>query len=75
MVTNKITCCKDCTDRHAGCHATCEKYNQQKTELDAIKAERRKQYEINSGLNAYRYEGINKVMSNRVYRSKWRKGR
>lgn len=26
----KITCCKDCTDRQIGCHATCERYLEQK---------------------------------------------
>lgn len=22
----KITCCRDCPDRHMGCHSICEKY-------------------------------------------------
>lgn len=33
----KITCCKDCTKRHIGCHASCEDYIKQKTELDRIR--------------------------------------
>lgn len=75
MAINKITCCKDCADRHPGCHGSCEKYIQQRAELDAVKAERRKQYEINSGLNAFRYDGMSKIMNTRVYRGKYRKGR
>lgn len=27
--------CKDCTDRHAGCHGSCEGYKNFKTEHDA----------------------------------------
>lgn len=26
----RITCCKDCTERHPNCHAECEKYKAQK---------------------------------------------
>lgn len=74
MKTDKITCCKDCTERHPGCHGTCEKYIQQKADLDAAKAEARKKYEISQGLNAYRYDGISKICRNRIYRGKWRKG-
>ena len=25
-----ITCCKDCVNRHVGCHGECESYKQQK---------------------------------------------
>lgn len=31
-----IKCCKDCQDRHIGCHGTCKKY------LDEVKAENEK---------------------------------
>lgn len=75
MATERITCCRDCADRNPGCHGTCEKYIQQKAELEAWKAEQRKQEDIKRGLNAYRYDGINKIMQTRVYRSKFRKGR
>ena len=30
--------CRDCTERHIGCHATCEKYNDARTQKDAAKA-------------------------------------
>ncbi len=29
----KITCCKDCTRRQLGCHATCKDYIKQRKEL------------------------------------------
>lgn len=34
----------DCPDRKVGCHAECEKYKAFKTERDAIREERRKEY-------------------------------
>lgn len=74
MERTKITCCKDCQERFPGCHGSCEKYIQQRAELDAAKAELRKKHDINKGLNEFRYDGINKVMARRNYRSKYRKG-
>lgn len=38
-----ITCCKDCTQRHYACHSTCEKYKQQRAELDEYNARRRQE--------------------------------
>jgi len=29
-----ITCCKDCKDRHLGCHSSCKIYIEQKAELN-----------------------------------------
>lgn len=29
-----IYCCKDCPDRKVGCHVTCEKYIQEKADID-----------------------------------------
>ena len=33
-----IKCCKDCTQRHIGCHSDCEKYNKEKSDNDKYKA-------------------------------------
>ena len=33
-----IKCCKDCPDRHVGCHGTCEKYKKERAEMDSLKA-------------------------------------
>ena len=37
----KITCCKDCPERAAGCHSRCEKYLDEKKTLERDKEERR----------------------------------
>lgn len=31
-----IWCCKDCKDRHVGCHSVCEKYKEQKEKAKEI---------------------------------------
>ena len=30
----RCTCCKDCENRHIGCHSTCESYNDYRKEKD-----------------------------------------
>lgn len=32
-----IKCCKDCTERHIGCHSECDKYIQEKQLLEEEK--------------------------------------
>ena len=51
MARYKITCCLGCVDRNPGCHSVCEKYIQQRAELDASKAEERKKHSVEVGLN------------------------
>lgn len=75
MAIDKITYCKDYADRHPGCHGSCEKYISQRAELDAVKAEARRKYEIQSGIASFRYDGITKICKSRVYRGKFRRGR
>ncbi len=75
MATVKITVCKDCPERHPGCHATCEKYINQRAEYDAYKEEQRKQMEIKHGLNAFLYESIERTNKHINYRSKYRRKR
>ena len=33
-----IKACKDCKDRHMGCHASCDRYLREKAEMQAAKA-------------------------------------
>lgn len=33
-----ITCCKDCTDRHIGCHIDCERYLAEQEQIAARKS-------------------------------------
>ena len=41
--------CKDCTDRHIGCHDTCEKYIKEKMDHDLYKEK------LCSEINKYSY--------------------
>lgn len=34
-----IQCCLNCEDRHVGCHSSCERYKQERAEIEAAKAE------------------------------------
>ena len=36
--------CKDCTDRHAGCHGECERYQEYCQQREEAKAKRKAQY-------------------------------
>lgn len=38
--------CRDCEERYAGCHATCEKYITWKKEYDALQAKVRAEKEL-----------------------------
>lgn len=60
-----ITCCKDCQERHGGCHATCEKYIAQKAEHEAKKAEYREK----------RMMGVAEQRCDNLYKAMRRKGR
>jgi len=42
----KNQCCKDCVDRHIGCHMDCERYGKFRAEIDAINARRRLDTEL-----------------------------
>jgi hypothetical protein len=75
MATYKITCCKDCATRHPGCHASCEKYIQQKAELDSWNAEQRKQQDIKYGLDGFLFDSIERTNRQINYRSKYRRKR
>lgn len=33
---NLFECCKNCNDRHLGCHGTCERYLEDRAKLDEI---------------------------------------
>ena len=38
--------CKDCTDRHKGCHSKCEKYLEYKKIIDAQNKERKQHISV-----------------------------
>lgn len=39
--------CKDCTERHIGCHSTCETYKAFRAELEEKSHEQKKKTEMN----------------------------
>ena len=60
-----IYACKDCQDRHEGCHSTCERYQrdkaiheQEKAKLDKLKAEQ-------TDANNYTYEKVMRLFTKR----------
>ena len=53
-----INVCKDCTDRHLGCHSDCKKYLSSKEKYESNKAEIRRQKALNS-----QYDGFMKEQS------------
>ena len=62
-----ITCCKDCTERHLGCHSKCEKYINQKKEAEKIK-EKRIQENNYSDASFRRFERIHRREKHRSIR-------
>ena len=71
----KITCCMDCPDRIPGCHGYCERYKQQKTELEATKEEQNKKRAIQAGLDASLYDRVERTAKRTHYRENKRKGK
>lgn len=68
----RITCCKDCPDRHPGCHGKCEKYIQQRSEYDAEKSAFMKKQEVQNRLTQQTIDTINKTTKHINYRKKHR---
>ena len=58
--------CKDCAERHAGCHATCEKYAEDKARHDQLKHD---EY-LRNQAKAYTYTNVGKVLNNQAKRRK-----
>lgn len=49
--------CKGCTERHVGCHSTCQKYIAEKAENDRLKSLNAKQPSIHLNSNGTMYSG------------------
>lgn len=61
--------CRDCEERHVGCHSSCEKYRQAKEEFERYKENvTKKKDEI---LVGYRYK-VEKIKRERT-KSEWKK--
>ena len=58
--------CKDCTERHLGCHSVCEDYINARKELDEINAkifEEKRKYTDYIGFKSYCIRNISKNYS------------
>ena len=55
------TCCKNCVERHAGCHARCEKYLTWKREHDALKVRIRLERERDVYTAVAKKESLNRM--------------
>lgn len=53
--------CKDCGDRHAACHCTCERYKKWKEESDKIKEEINKNKHIQNDIYSAKKDAINRI--------------
>ena len=49
-MANANTPCKDCSDRHYGCHSECDKYKAYSESRKAVLEKRRKAWEIEKGI-------------------------
>ena len=75
MARFKISCCRDCPDRHPCCHGHCEKYIQERAEYDETMAQKRKETDIRNGLNSVLYDSIERTNKYIHYRNKYRRSR
>lgn len=59
--TVRIKCCRDCTERHLGCHGTCERYKKEQADMLASREEIRKQKEKDIPYENYKFASIDKM--------------
>lgn len=53
---NYFVSCKNCTERHVGCHSACEKYISEKQQYQADKAEYNEAISEYKQLDGYEYK-------------------
>lgn len=58
----EVFTCKGCELRHPGCHDKCAKYQAEKEAYEAIKAEKKKQDDLKSGLDYQKATAIRRVL-------------
>lgn len=57
--------CKDCVERHVGCHAECEKYRMAKAETDAAREKERLHRETEAYFADYAKETLRRMKNRR----------
>lgn len=50
----RITCCKNCQNRHLNCHSSCETYLEQRKELEVYKDKKSKEIEAEIDANRFK---------------------
>lgn len=66
-----IWCCKDCTERHVGCHGKCERYIKQNEEHQKRLAEEKKANDV----QRYKNENSRKWVDDRAKSKKNHSGK
>lgn len=54
-------CCRDCKERHVGCHGSCEKYKKSKEEFEAFRRKVIENKRKEAFMHGYKRERINKT--------------
>ncbi len=57
----KNSVCKECEERHIGCHASCEKYIKETEEIKKEKNEIWKMYDTDRAINGLEIERVRKA--------------
>lgn len=65
-----ITCCKDCTERHIGCHGSCQRYLD---EVEAANAERERLRKQKKGENEA--DAVLHIAARKMWMRRAKKGR
>lgn len=68
----RIDSCYQCPDRYPGCHAECEKYQKQKEEYEATRAERQAKEGVQYRLYNQACDSVHKRTKYEIYRIKYR---
>lgn len=56
-----IKCCKDCTDRHVGCHSTCKRYIDEKAAYEEKQVEVRKKKHNEYLVTGYEIDTVHRM--------------
>ena len=63
--------CKDCDQRHPGCHDKCEKYQAEKKAYEERQAVKRKYNDLRGALYRQRDEGVQRALKKARWERKW----
>lgn len=67
-----IICCKDCKERHVGCHSSCKKYAEEKQAYERFKEEERKRRVPQSVYEQKQNTMAMLVRRGKMKKNKWR---